>query len=259
MVNAQELALQKIRIALVEDHLVVRKGVARMLEELPELELVFDAANGQEFLNQLAEKEIDVVLLDLEMPVMNGYQTLKELKKRGSAVKIVMLTMHDDFEIAHEMLQEGVDAYLLKECSIEEMLEAIQQVHIGATYSNAFMNKTLLNKHAEEQKRNTRREQLQLNERELMILKLICDGRKSLFISEKVHTSKKNIDLIRTKLMQKLNVSSANELIRVAILHGFYTPRTNVEIENEQVDDLKVSSERRLIHFKQNGFKSDET
>lgn len=250
---------QKIRIALVEDHLVVRKGVARMLEELPELELVFDAANGQEFLEQLAEKEIDVVLLDLEMPIMNGYQTVKELKKRGSAVKIVMLTMHDDFEIAHEMMQEGVDAYLLKECSIEEMLEAIQKVHHNAAYSNAFMMNTQLNMLSEERKRNSKSEQFNLNERELMILKLICDGRKSLFISEKVHTSKKNIDLIRTKLMQKLNVSSANELIRVAILHGFYTPRTNIEIENELQNELKLNSERRLNQFKQHGFKSNES
>ncbi len=242
--------VQKIRIALVEDHLVVRKCVARMLEELPELELVFDAANGQEFLDQLAEKEIDVVLLDLEMPIMNGYQTLKELKKRGSAVKIVMLTMHDDFEIAYVMIQKGVDAYLLKDCSIEEILECIQKVYLNENYSNSFMNNAMNNKLAEENKSIDKRVQLKLNERELIILKLICDGRKSLYISEKLNTSKKNIDYLRTKLMRKFQVSSSNELMRVAILYGFYKPRTNFEIEN----DLNINKDIKKIQLKKNIF-----
>ena len=242
--------VQKIRIALVEDHLVVRKCVARMLEELPELELVFDAANGQEFLDQLAEKEIDVVLLDLEMPIMNGYQTLKKKKKRGSAVKIVMLTMHDDFEIAYVMIQKGVDAYLLKDCSIEEILECIQKVYLNENYSNSFMNNAMNNKLAEENKSIDKRVQLKLNERELIILKLICDGRKSLYISEKLNTSKKNIDYLRTKLMRKFQVSSSNELMRVAILYGFYKPRTNFEIEN----DLNINKDIKKIQLKKNIF-----
>lgn len=240
----------KIKIALVEDHLVVRQCLALMLEDLPELELVFDAANGQEFLDQLDEKEIDVVLLDLEMPIMNGFQTVKELKKRGSTIKIVMLTMHNDFEIAYEMIQDGIDAYLLKECTIDEMLECLQKVYLNENYSNSFMNDAMINNLAEERKSKTRIEQLKLNERELIILKLICDGRKSLYISEKVNTSKKNIDYIRTKLMQKFNVSTSNELMRVAILYGFYKPRTNFEIEN----DLNINKDIKKIQLKKSGF-----
>ena len=143
---------QKIKIALVEDHFVVRKGICAMLSTIPELDLVFDAANGQEFLDQIKEKEIDVVLLDLEMPIMNGIQTVKELKEMGSSIKIVMLTMHDDYEIAFDVLNDGVDAYLLKECTLDEMLDAIQKVHENAEYSNAFMKDTLIHNLAENRK-----------------------------------------------------------------------------------------------------------
>lgn len=143
---------QKIKIALVEDHFVVRKGICAMLSTIPELDLVFDAANGQEFLDQIKEKEIDVVLLDLEMPIMNGIQTVKELKEMWSTIKIVMLTMHDDYEIAFDVLNDSVDAYLLKECTLDEMLDAIQKVHENVEYSNACMKDTLIHNLAENRK-----------------------------------------------------------------------------------------------------------
>ena len=243
---------QKIKIALVEDHFVVRKGLCAMLSMIPELDLVFDAANGQEFLDQIKEKEIDVVLLDLEMPIMNGIQTVKELKEMGSSIKIVMLTMHDDYEIAFDVLNDGVDAYLLKECTLDEMLDAIQKVHENAEYSNAFMKDTLIHNLAENRKNSFKMGLLKLSERDIKILKLICDGKTSQYISEYASTSKKNIDLIRSKLLTKFNVSSANELIRIAILNGFYKPRTNSEIEQEHIEDINAKTDRRLNKLRQN-------
>lgn len=120
---------KKIKIALVDDHEIVRNAIAKILREIPSLEFVFDAANGQDFLDQLNEKEIDVVLLDLEMPILNGIETLKVLKNHNSTVKVIMLTMHNDLDIAFELLSMGVNAYLLKESSINEMVEAITTVY----------------------------------------------------------------------------------------------------------------------------------
>jgi DNA-binding NarL/FixJ family response regulator len=251
-------SVQKIRVALVEDHQVVRKAICRMLSDMPNLEIVFDVSNGQAFLDRLKDQEVDVVLLDIEMPVMNGYKTLLELKKQQSPIKVVMLSMHDDYDIAYELLQEGIHAYLLKECSLEEMVEAIVQVHEGTKYTNAFMNAAINHHNAENQKRKTRSEHYQLDERDLMILKMICDGRTSQYISDNVPTSKKNVDLIRTKLMKKLMVQSANELIRVAILNGFYAPRTNAEIEQENIDAHHAALERRLSKLKQNALRNED-
>lgn len=236
---------QKIRLALVEDVQMVRSGIVKILAELPGCEFVFDAVNGQDFLDQLATKPIDVVLLDIEMPVLNGIKTLEILKKQGSKVKVIMLTMHKDLDIAFEVLSKGADAYLLKESSNREMLEAITTVFADGKYSNHFMNEAIINSVATERKVKTRMKHLDLDERDLKIIRMICDGVKGQDIANAVFTSKKNLDLLRTIIMKKFKVKSANELIRLSIINGFYTPRSNEEIELEKKDILAAKKLRQ--------------
>jgi two-component system, NarL family, response regulator DegU len=236
---------QKIRLALVEDVQMVRSGIVKILAELPGCEFVFDAVNGQDFLDQLATKPVDVVLLDIEMPVLNGIKTLEILKKQESKVKVIMLTMHKDLDIAFEVLSKGADAYLLKESSNREMLEAISTVYADGKYSNHFMNEAIINSIATERKVKTRMKHLDLDERDLKIIRMICDGVKGQEIANAVFTSKKNLDLLRTIIMKKFNVKSANELIRVSIINGFYTPRSNEEIELEKEDILAAKKLRQ--------------
>jgi DNA-binding NarL/FixJ family response regulator len=236
---------QKIRLALVEDVQMVRSGIVKILAELPGCEFVFDAENGQDFLDQLATKPVDVVLLDIEMPVLNGIKTLEILKKQESKVKVIMLTMHKDLDIAFEVLSKGADAYLLKESSNREMLEAITTVYADGKYSNHFMNEAIINSIATERKVKTRMKHLDLDERDLKIIRMICDGVKGKEIADAVFTSKKNLDLLRTIIMKKFNVKSANELIRLSIINGFYTPRSNEEIELEKEDILAAKKMRQ--------------
>lgn len=236
---------QKIRLALVEDVQMVRSGIVKILAELPGCEFVFDAVNGQDFLDQLTTKPIDVVLLDIEMPVLNGIKTLEILKKQESKVKVIMLTMHKDLDIAFEVLSKGADAYLLKESSNREMLEAITTVYADGKYSNHFMNEAIINSIATERKVKTRMKHLDLDERDLKIIRMICDGVKGQEIANAVFTSKKNLDLLRTIIMKKFNVKSANELIRVSIINGFYTPRSNEEIELEKESAILLKSKRK--------------
>lgn len=236
---------QKIRLALVEDVQMVRSGIVKILAELPGCEFVFDAENGQDFLGQLATKPIDVVLLDIEMPVLNGIKTLEILKKQESKVKVIMLTMHKDLDIAFEVLSKGADAYLLKESSNREMLEAITTVFADGKYSNHFMNEAIINSVATERKVKTRMKHLDLDERDLKIIRMICDGVKGQDIANAVFTSKKNLDLLRTIIMKKFKVKSANELIRLSIINGFYTPRSNEEIALEKEDILAAKKVRQ--------------
>jgi DNA-binding NarL/FixJ family response regulator len=236
---------QKIRLALVEDVQMVRSGIVKILAELPGCEFVFDAENGQDFLDQLVTKPIDVVLLDIEMPVLNGIKTLEILKKQESKVKVIMLTMHKDLDIAFEVLSKGADAYLLKESSNREMLEAISTVYADGKYSNHFMNEAIINSVATERKVKTRMKHLDLDERDLKIIRMICDGVKGQEIANAVFTSKKNLDLLRTIIMKKFKVKSANELIRLSIINGFYTPRSNEEIELEKKDILAAKKLRQ--------------
>jgi DNA-binding NarL/FixJ family response regulator len=236
---------QKIRLALVEDVQMVRSGIVKILAELPGCEFVFDAVNGQDFLDQLATKPIDVVLLDIEMPVLNGIKTLEILKKQESKVKVIMLTMHKDLDIAFEVLSKGADAYLLKESSNREMLEAITTVNADGKYSNHFMNEAIINSVATERKVKTRMKHLDLDERDLKIIRMICDGVKGQDIANAVFTSKKNLDLLRTIIMKKFKVKSANELIRLSIINGFYTPRSNEEIALEKEDIIAAKKLRQ--------------
>jgi two-component system nitrate/nitrite response regulator NarL len=196
-------------------------------------------------LDQLATKPVDVVLLDIEMPVLNGIKTLEILKKQESKVKVIMLTMHKDLDIAFEVLSKGADAYLLKESSNREMLEAITTVYADGKYSNHFMNEAIINSIATERKVKTRMKHLDLDERDLKIIRMICDGVKGQDIANAVFTSKKNLDLLRTNIMKKFKVKSANELIRLSIINGFYTPRSNEEIELEKEDIIAAKKLRQ--------------
>lgn len=235
----------KIKLALVEDHTIVRTALGKMLNEIEQFQVVLETSNGQEFLDLYKEHSIDVVLLDLEMPVLNGIQVIRALRLAGSELKIIVLTTYSDVEMAFDILSEGADAYLLKECSTNQMIEAIQSIFNGEKYSNHFMNEVVLrfvkrSKRVERVKGN-----LDLSDRDLNVLRWICDGLTSKNIGEKIFRSKKNVDLIRTKLMKKFNVKSANELIREAIMLGLYEPRTNAEIELESKDLVQAKRLKR--------------
>ena len=221
---------KKIKVALVDDHHVVRKALCKMLVDLPTIEVAFDAADGKQFLEELTHHHIDVVLLDLEMPVMNGWQTIKALQAVTLKPKIIVLTMHADHAVAAEMLNAGADAYLLKECSIDEMQQARELL---ASMSDRPIPTT----------------PFELNERQIKLLHLICDGFTSMQISDQMATSKKNIDRMRTQLMKKFDVSSGNELIRVAILYGLYKPRSNQQISTELQNQELESQKRRLARL----------
>ena len=248
--------LPKIKIALVEDHAVVRNALSKMLTEIPSFQFIFDAANGKEFLEKFDGSNIDVVLLDLEMPILNGIEVLKELKKMESKVKVVILSMFNDPEIAFDVLSLGAHAYLLKESSTRELTNAVEQVFLGVDYSNPFMNKAVLSNLAESRKAKTRAEFFNLSERDLKLIKLICDGFSTKEITNLLPGSRKNIDLLRTKLMKKLSVNSANELIRVSILNNLYKPRTNQEIISEIKDETIASFERSIFKLKENHIKN---
>lgn len=238
----------KIRIALVDDHLVVRKALCKMLADLPDIEVVFDAADGRQFLEQLAVQKVDVVLLDLEMPVMNGWQTIKALQQSEVKPKIIVLTMHADLTIAAEMLSAGANAYLLKECSIDEMQQAIVAVHATGDFDN-LLSKKVMELQQDIAAKSIVVRPFELDERQAKLLQLICDGFTSKQIGEFMATSKKNIDRLRTQLMKKFEVSTGNELIRVAILYGFYKPRSNQQISTELQSQEEEALKRRMARL----------
>jgi DNA-binding NarL/FixJ family response regulator len=236
----------KIRLALVDDHAILRQGLASMLMAYAQLELVIVAANGQEFLDQLETVAVDIVLLDIEMPVLNGILTLQQMSSSHPEVKAIMLSMHNDPEIALECLRSGAASYLLKECSIDEMKFAIEQVHQHGAFLSSFSESSF----EKEKYRHHKRQQKQIfrgfSDRDLRVLQYLCDGLTSKEIGDRISTSKKTVDLIRTRLLKAYQVKTSNELMRLSILDGFYTPRTNEEIQAEIEASEIEKLERRM-------------
>ena len=235
-----------IRLALVDDHAIVRQGLASMLQAYAHLNLVIVAANGQEFLDQLQSSEVDIVLLDIEMPVLNGIQTVQQLSISHPEVKAIMLSMHNDPEIAMECLRFGAASYLLKECSMEEMIFAIEQVQLNGAFLSAFSENSFDNEKYKHHKRQQKQIFRGFSDRDLRVLHYLCDGLTSKEIGDRISTSKKTVDLIRTRLLKAYQVKTSNELMRLSILDGFYTPRTNEEIQAEIEASEIEKLERRM-------------
>jgi DNA-binding NarL/FixJ family response regulator len=200
-----------IRIALVDDHMVVRRGVANLLNKEAGIKVEFDVSNGSELLAELKNRLVDVILLDINMPIMNGKQTLSALKFHYPEIKVVMLSMYEEEAIMNEYITLGANGFLAKNCSIDETVDVIFNVF--------YEGKQNLNQSSLDSKSI---DKILLDDRELIVLNLICEGKTSEEISQQIYRSKKTVDLIRTRLMQKFEVSNVIELVKKTIFLGFY-------------------------------------
>jgi two-component system invasion response regulator UvrY len=209
---------KSIRVALVDDHIVVRKGIANLLKKEAGIKIVFDVSNGQELLMELKQHEIDVVLLDIKMPIMDGKQTLKALKINFPDVLVIMLSMFQEEAITAEYLSLGASGFLAKNCSIDETVDAIFNVHFEG---KQHVSKAEFFSQSDENAKS----EIELDEREKIVLSLICEGKTSDEIAKEINRSKKLVDLMRTKLIQKFEASNAIDLVRKSILMGYYSPK----------------------------------
>ena len=176
----------------------------------------------------------------------NLSQTLQQLSISHPEVKAIMLSMHNDPEIAIECLRSGAASYLLKECSIDEMKFAIEQVQLNGAFLSAFSESSFENEKYKHHKRQQKQIFRGFSDRDLRVLHYLCDGLTSKEIGDRISTSKKTVDLIRTRLLKAYQVKTSNELMRLSILDGFYTPRTNEEIQAEIEASEIEKLERRM-------------
>lgn len=235
-----------IRFALVEDHHIVRDGLVSIIGNIPNVEFVFNAENGQVFLDELPKHKIDIVFLDLEMPVLDGIKTFRKLKLSNPDIHVIMLTTHNDPDIALELIMEGVSAYLLKTSTIQEITLAINQVMEKGRYVSEFAEKIIF----EEMKETNKTNPHQFTERDVQIIRFICDGLTSKEIGDRLSLARKTIENDRLRILRAYDVKSSNELIRLSILDGLYEPRTNQEILNELQQKKEASQLRRFSRYK---------
>ena len=202
-----------IRILIVDDHPVVRAGLASMLGTQAELTLIGSASSGQEALQIIEERKPDVLLLDLRMPGMSGVETLHALKAKEKNIRVIILTNYETDEDIYRAVQAGAQGYLLKDTSLREMLEAIRAVHAGRRYIPQHIASRL----AERMVRTN------LTARELEILKLLSKGLTNKQIGQALRISANTVRNHVLKIIEKLEVSDRTEAATTAIQRGLIT------------------------------------
>jgi two-component system response regulator NreC len=206
--------MSKIKVLLVDDHQIIIDGLKSLLKNSDEIVVVAEANNGREALRILDILEIDMVLMDIDMPVLNGIDTLKEIGKRGSDVKVIILSMHNEAGMIKSLIEIGAKGYLLKSCAQEELIGAIRKVASSQSYFSTEVTLSLLNPTQSNQPTEL------LTDRETEIIKLIAEGFSNKEIGSKLFISHRTVDTHRTNLMKKLDVSNIAGLISYAIRNG---------------------------------------
>ncbi|MDO3627943.1 response regulator transcription factor [Mucilaginibacter sp. BT774] len=212
------MATEKILIAIVDDHTLFRNGVAGLMNEFDELEVVFEAENGQQMQSALAKNKLpNVVLMDINMPVMDGYDATAWLKKSYPQIKVLALSMFEDDKAVIKMIKCGASGYVLKESKPGELLEAIKTIHTRGVYINEMVSGKLIRSLAEDEGG------MDFTKKELEFLRLCCSELTYKEIADKMFVSPRTVDNYREALFTKLNLKSRTGLVLYAIQNQIFT------------------------------------
>ncbi|NBI28975.1 response regulator [Chengkuizengella marina] len=211
-----------IKILIVDDHAVVRSGLMMLLDANPYVEVIGEAAEGNEAIQKSLDLKPDVVLMDLSMPQgKDGLSATTELKKLLPEINILILTMHDDEEYLFRVIQAGASGYILKSAPHEELLNAIQCVASGSAYLYPSAIKTLMEEYLEKVKQGENFDTFDLlSDREKEVLTWVAKGYANKDIGEQLNISVKTVETHKSKLMEKLNLKTRPELVKYALKKG---------------------------------------
>ncbi len=212
-----------IKVAIADDHKIFRSGVINTLIPYDNINVIFEADDGQHLLDLMNQQQPDVILMDLKMPNMDGIEATVKVKAQYPDVKVIILTMYEDDNFIVHLVENGANAYLLKNAEPEEIYEAICTTFDKGFYFNENVNLALLKKvlhKTKQQIKPTLKNEVQLNDRELEVLKLICNEQTTQEISEQIFLSPRTVEGIRQKLLEKLNVKNSVGIVLYAFRNG---------------------------------------
>jgi DNA-binding NarL/FixJ family response regulator len=218
------MPLHKIRIAIADDHQIIRDGLVSMLDP-KEYEIVGEADNGLNIIELVKLTKPDIILMDIQMPKMNGIEATKIIIDKFPSIHIIALTMHGQDSFITEMMDAGASSYLMKTAMKYEIIEAINSVRKNKQYY-CKTTTTAITKIIKRKNRNTKTKlPYNLNETDIKIIKLICDEYNSEEIGRLLFLSKRTIDGARLRIQLKINVSSTAGIVKFALENGIYESR----------------------------------
>lgn len=203
-----------INIALADDHKMFAKGIAGLLEEEEDFNILGVFSNGLELLDFLKSREVDVILTDMNMPVMDGAGVIDAVRRLRPHPKIIVLSMYDDETIFLKCQKLGANAYVLKNADPDELIYTIREVFDG---SHIMSFQKVLQQNQDDLYADLYKEKFKLSKRELQILRMIKDGMTNRDVSLNLHLSIHTVEAHRKKIHHKLGVSSVAELIKKAL------------------------------------------
>ncbi len=214
-----------VRVLLAEDHTLVRKALRSLLEAETDIEVVGEAEDGREAVEQVGQLHPDLVLMDISMPSLNGLEATRQIRQRFPEVKVLVLTMHADEEHIFQILRAGASGYVVKKAAPSELISAIQTVYRGDTFLSPSVSRTVVQEYirwAEAMEGEDDYSRLTPRERE--VLQLIAEGHSNREMAGMLHISVKTVEGHRANLMDKLDLHSTAELTQYAIRKGVICP-----------------------------------
>lgn len=213
---------EKLRVILADDHTILRDGVRALLANEPDIDVVGEASDGYEVLEQASRLAPDVVVMDMVMPRMDGLAATREVKRRHPEIRILILSMYDDDEYVQQVIKAGASGYVLKRAAADDLVRAIREVHAGASFLHPPIAAKLIQDYvrrlgAEEA---PRRAPDALTTREGEVLKLIAEGHTNQEVARALSVSRKTIESHRANIMRKLGLHDVTELVKYAIRNG---------------------------------------
>ncbi|MGA9351021.1 MAG: response regulator transcription factor [Anaerolineae bacterium] len=210
-----------IRVIVADDHHLVRQGIRALLERADDIEVVGEAADGQEAVELVQRLAPDVLVIDIAMPRLDGTQATERVRALGVATQVVILSMHSDETLVRQTLRSGARGYLLKRSVTEELMLAVRAAVRGEIYLSPALSVSFLDEFlAVQADSEERRPSDLLTPREREVLQLIAEGHTNTAIAQMMNVTVKTVEKHRANLMSKLNVHDVAGLVRMAIKHG---------------------------------------
>lgn len=205
------------KIIIADDHQMIVEGLASLLEDVPDIEIVLFASNGKEVLKYLNKHKVDLILMDINMPVLNGIETTIKVKEDHSEVKVLVISMHSKEGYVKNAIEAGADGYILKNTGAEELMLAIEYIMNGKTYYSQEVTQRLVSR----MRTIDDPEGITLSPKEKEILKLLANGQTSHEIAIQTASSEHTINTYRKNLLVKFNAKNVSQLIKKVVSEGY--------------------------------------